>query len=237
MLKKSILFALLPLLFLEGAWVRLMIPRLKEPSGPKNGVAGEGRPLRILIAGDSSAAGVGVSNPELTLYGRLAKHLEDSFRMQWQVVARTGWTTGEVTHALGQLPAQKYDIVLTAAGINDLTGRTGVSEAFKLQCRMIEMIRKQFTPDLILISGLPPVHRFPSLPQPLRWVLGDRARQLDAAIGSWAAKQIGCEHIPLDFPIGEGTMASDGFHPGPVIYDMWAAAAAKMILALNVKLS
>jgi hypothetical protein len=49
-----------PLLLLQGRHVRRVTPRLAEAVGPRDGTAGNGPPLRLLIVGDSAAAGVGV---------------------------------------------------------------------------------------------------------------------------------------------------------------------------------
>jgi hypothetical protein len=54
--------ALAPVLLLQGLRVRLVTPRLPEPPGPRAGSAGQGPALRLLIAGDSAAAGVGVND-------------------------------------------------------------------------------------------------------------------------------------------------------------------------------
>ena len=48
-----------PLLVAQALLTRARLPRLPEPDGERHGVVGEGAPLRLLILGDSSAAGVG----------------------------------------------------------------------------------------------------------------------------------------------------------------------------------
>ena len=50
-----------PVLLAQGHYVRRVTPRLPEPEGLRQGVEGSGPPLRLLILGDSSAAGVGVA--------------------------------------------------------------------------------------------------------------------------------------------------------------------------------
>ncbi|EEX09439.1 hypothetical protein SL1157_1477 [Ruegeria lacuscaerulensis ITI-1157] len=50
---------LLPLLAAQALMVRQRALRLPEPSGPREGRQGRGPRLRLLIVGDSSAAGVG----------------------------------------------------------------------------------------------------------------------------------------------------------------------------------
>lgn len=230
-MKKLFFSFLMPVIMLQGLWVRKKIPRLQEPSGARTGSIGKGKPLRILIAGDSSAAGVGVSRQDLTLYGQLTNYLASKFTINWHVVAKTGWTTSELVKELNRIPANKYEVVLTATGVNDLTGKASVSYSFKNQVYLVETIRKRFSPDLILISGLPPIYKFPSLPEPLRWYVGNKAKQLDNSLQWWSEKQPDCEHISLDFPIDVENMAMDGFHPGPVIYKLWSDSAAEIILS------
>lgn len=77
---------------------------------------------------------------------------------------------------------------------------------------------------------MPPVHRFPALPQPLRWSLGRRTRALDEAIRAWAATAHGIEHVAIEYP-GDlaALMATDGFHPGPELQAMWAQEAAARV--------
>src|SRR5689334_20066239 len=67
--------ALVPLLALQGRRVRRVTPRLPEPPGPRAGLAGDGPPLRLLILGDSSAAGVGAPSQDEALSGRLVSEL------------------------------------------------------------------------------------------------------------------------------------------------------------------
>jgi hypothetical protein len=37
-----------------------------------------------------------------------------------------------------------------------------------------------------VLSGLPPMHRFPALPQPLRWYVGSRARDFNRVLAELA---------------------------------------------------
>ena len=49
-----------PLLICQGMYVRRVTPKLPEADGPRSGEAGSGALLRLLVLGDSAAAGVGV---------------------------------------------------------------------------------------------------------------------------------------------------------------------------------
>ena len=84
----------------------------------------------------------------------------------------------------------------------------------------------------ILLSGLPPMHRFPALPQPLRWYIGGRARDFDRVLSSLAGNHASAEFVKLGYAMMDPrAMAADGFHPGPAIYGLWAAEAVRRIVA------
>jgi lysophospholipase L1-like esterase len=222
---------LIPIILAQGIWVRQSVPKLCEANGPREGISGRGRPIRILIAGDSSAAGVGAPDQSQALAGCLVSQLEADFKVDWKLIANTGWSTPKLRGFLHTLPKTRYDIALTATGVNDITSHQSISACLLEQIKLVAQLREQISAQHILISGLPPVDRFPSLPEPLRASIGDRAKRLDRAIRSWSCEQPDCDHIQLDFPVGVENMAPDGFHPGPKIYAMWAAAAAVLIRA------
>ena len=74
-LKLSTLF-LLPVLFIQGHKVRKNTPRLAEAKGEREGRAGQGKSLSLLILGDSAAAGVGVENQKDALSGAIIQELQ-----------------------------------------------------------------------------------------------------------------------------------------------------------------
>ena len=82
-----------PLLLAQGRYTRAVTPRLPEPSGARSGQAGNGRGLRLLIAGDSAAAGVGIEHQQAALSGQLVAALTPHFDLCWQRIAQTGYTT------------------------------------------------------------------------------------------------------------------------------------------------
>jgi len=54
-----------PILWLQGRHVRRVTPHMPEPPGPRAGSVGLAPLIRILVAGDSAAAGVGASSRPL----------------------------------------------------------------------------------------------------------------------------------------------------------------------------
>jgi lysophospholipase L1-like esterase len=223
-------WALGPLLLLQGRRVRRSTPVFPEPPGAREGVAGEGPTLRVLVLGDSAGAGVGAASQDKALSGRIVAGLRDRFRVEWKVVARTGATTASTLRHLERAEAFATDAVVTSLGVNDVTGDVDVAKFLALQARLHELLRAKFGARFILASGLPPMHHFPALPQPLRWYLGARARELDRALAGALPDGHGTEHLPFQGDVDAAHMAADGFHPGPSVYDAWGQAAAARIL-------
>ena len=81
----------------------------------------------------------------------------------------------------------------------------------------------------VAFAPLPPVHRFPGLPQPLRWVAGTDARRHNRALERWARTRRDVSSVPMSMPLTPGAMAADGFHPGAPVYRYCAAAIAEHV--------
>jgi lysophospholipase L1-like esterase len=221
--------ALGPLMLCQGAYVRCVTPKLPEAEGLREGLAGEGNLLRLLVLGDSAAAGVGVSSQEDALAGHMAAALRGKFQVQWKLEARTGATTRSAVQRIREMPADKFDAVVVSLGVNDVTSGRRVSAWLAEINELAGLLRVKFGAAFILFSGLPPMHSFPALPQPLRWYLGARARMFDRGLRLWTLTQPNCEHMRPPGSSYAGMMAADGFHPGPAMYALWGAEAARRI--------
>lgn len=218
-----------PLLLLQGLHVRRVTPRLPEPPGPRSGLAGEGAPLRLLVVGDSAAAGVGAATQSEALTGRLVAELSARRALDWRLEARRGYTTADAHAHLAALPQERFDVVVLSLGVNDVTRGVGRTRWLARQAALAELLRARFAPRALLFTALPPMHLFPALPQPLRWYLGARARDFNAALAGWLPRQQGCHLVAPDFEPDPAHIASDGFHPGPTAYTAWAAQVARDI--------
>ncbi len=202
---------------------------LPEPAGDRVGSEGSGKLLRLLVTGDSAAAGVGARDQDEALLGQLRERLRPARELEWCLMAKTGATTLSTRRHLETVPASQFDVVVTSLGVNDLTRGMTIRSWLSGQAELRALLRSRFSVRLIVVSGLPPVHRFPALPQPLRWHLGRRARQMDRALSAEVAREADCLFVPLDMDGDKDMMASDGFHPGPPVYKLWAAQVADLI--------
>jgi len=218
-----------PVLIAQAVRVRRDVVRLDEPPGERSGCEGAGAPLRLLIAGDSAAAGVGARTQEEALSGQLVAQLRAGNRVHWKLVARTGYTVNDVIGQLRATSPERFDVAVVSIGVNDATGRTRSARWIERQATLIELLKANFGVAHILLSSLPPMHVFPALPQPLRWYLGMRAKQLNGMLRRIADADACCEFLEIDFPFEPGFMAADGFHPAAPAYSVWAATAARAV--------
>lgn len=221
------------LALLQGAWLYASRPRLQEPTGAREGSLGQGPDLRLLILGDSAAAGVGVATQDAALAGLLPRALAQHRTVHWRLAARCGATTRSTLKRLGGLPAETFDAVLIAVGIND--AKNGVSKATYLSNyrEIISTLRTRHAAGLILCTALPPVLKFPTVPEPLRSVMGNRAAEFDASLRDICA-EMGADYLPHDAPPDPTLLAADGLHPGAPYYKLWSdAAATHMMKALS----
>ena len=228
--------ALAPVLIGQGRYVRRVTPHLPEPEGERQGAVGEGPELRLLILGDSAAAGVGVSNQQDALAGQLVRELASDHRVIWSLLAETGRTAADVLEAISAAPDAHYDVVLVSVGVNDVTGRTSTQQWLSALNALSDRLINGMGATRILFTAIPPMHVFPALPQPLRWYLGMRARQLNELMEnvckSRASGDGHLEYLCVSFPLEPGFMAADGFHPGLDAYRLWAEYSASTIRRL-----
>lgn len=224
------MIALGPLLLAQGRYTRRVTPKLPEAQGERTGISGSGPELRLLILGDSAAAGVGVDTQAAALAGQVVGRLSASFQVHWKLLAQSGFDSRQIIALAGNMPQERFDAVLVSAGVNDVTGGISGRDWCAAQSRLIELLRQKFGARHIILSRIPRMQRFPALPQPLRWFLGHRAERFNRLLQSQIQRYPECSLLDLGDTPFEGMMAADGFHPGPSIYSLWADSAAALLL-------
>ena len=220
---------LAPILAAQAIGVRRRARFLPEPPGPRQGTAGDGPRLRLLMIGDSSAAGVGAATQETALAGRLVADLSRDHRVEWRLLATTGATTRDTLLRLSTTPLPQCDVVVSALGVNDTTRARSARRWRAEQAALFRHVSQTRGAGLMIASGLPPMGQYPMLPQPLRWIVGSHARRLDLALAGLAAQTPGLRHLPIDIPFEPRFMAEDGYHPSPEAHALWAGLIAKAI--------
>lgn len=233
--------ALAPLLVWQGRQVRRRALRLPEASGAREGVAGHGTGepgLRLLVVGDSSAAGVGVSNQHQALAEPLARALAKRLDapVAWQLIATTGHRAADAVASLRDASSiAPADVMLAVLGVNDAVAMSPAGPWLSALDALHACASERAGVRQSWHTALPPMGRFPLLPQPLRWVMGNEAERLDRALGCHLHGRVDRRLATLP-PTPAGTLppgwvAEDGFHPGPQGYRRWAEALADQMAA------
>jgi len=220
-----------PLLVAQALATRRRAPELPEAEGPRHGVVGEGETLRLLIVGDSSAAGVGVRTQDEALAGHLTRTLAAAAhrRVRWQLVARSGITTAQALELVQRERPRTADIGVAVLGVNDVVEQVPSHRTVVQRAALADWLLARTGVRHVVFAPLPPMHQFPLLPQPLRWIAGADARRHDDAMARWAATRGDVSHVPISLSLGAQNMAGDGFHPGEPVYRACGEALAHFI--------
>jgi len=220
---------LAPLLIPQGIYTRIVTPKLPEAEGAREGLSGVGKSLKLLILGDSAAAGVGVESQHQALSGQLATKLSSHCSLEWRLEAETGSKTADIIKRLEQLDEFKVDMVIISLGVNDVTSNVRLQKWLELQERLRSILVSKFDAKVILLSSIPPMERFPSLPQPLRWYLGRKSKAFNSGLMQQSRQFSDLKYMDINFPHEDGYIAEDGFHPSIRAYDLWSDLVVKEI--------
>ena len=212
--------ALSPLLVAQALRTRARLPRLPDPAGAHRGVVGSGLPLRVLLVGDSSAMGVGVAHQRDALAGQLMPRLAKACgtRVEWQLLARSGLTSAQTLALLRDAGPLRADLAVLATGVNDVVDQVPSHHAVAHRESLVNWLRNASGVQHVVVCPLPPIHQFPGLPQPLRWVAGSDALRHNRAVRRWCAQRSDVSFVDMHLPLAPGVMARDGFHPGEPVY-------------------
>ncbi|MEL6347472.1 MAG: SGNH/GDSL hydrolase family protein [Myxococcota bacterium] len=222
-----------PLWAIQGRWVRANTPLLPEAGGPRQGqlpFTAAGPAERILMVGESPAAGVGARHHRESLVGCFAARwgaLRER-TIDWQVVARNGMTAARTRRELlPDVPRRRTDVIVIVLGVNDTMRLTPVPIWRAQMTGLFDDLRERCGPAPIVVSAVPPMQRFPALPSPLREVLGLRARLLDQHLQEICTGGDNLVHIGgLIEGISDEMFCEDRFHPGPEGYEAWGGRLA-----------
>ncbi|MEP6876491.1 MAG: SGNH/GDSL hydrolase family protein [Burkholderiales bacterium] len=221
-----------PLLIAQAVGTRKRAPVLPEAAGPREGQIGTGPlALRLLITGDSSAAGVGVAHQDAAFAGHFLRALykRSGRPLRWRLRARSGLTTRQVHEMLRAEPPPAADVAIVLTGVNDVIDLIPPRRAIEHRAALADWLLADGRARHVVFAALPPINQFPLLPQPLRRVMGDDARRHNDAMARWAMKRSDVHHVPVALQLSPAAMASDGFHPGEPIYRACGEALARFI--------
>jgi len=236
--------AIAPLLVAEAAWARRNTPRLNVARPPDYGSSGDDRNtgadvVSIVLLGESTAAGVGAATHDRALAGWLARGLSEQLlrpirHRSLGLVGARAIDCLEQTLPFELLPLLKREpatVVVLMLGANDTTKLTPRKRWRAELHRLVDELRGG-TSGPIVLTGVPPMAHFTALPQPLRAVVGARARMLDDDIALVASERQQTYHHAPRVPMKREFLASDGFHPSERGYEVWAEQLTELIASV-----
>jgi lysophospholipase L1-like esterase len=211
------------------AYTRDYLPT--EPAMQLGGTFGssDGRPLRFVVLGDSTAAGLGAGSPEHAYATVLSERLaSDGYRVELLAYGISGARTRDVAEEQVEMAIDADpDLVFIGIGANDSTHLTSLSDVARHMDRALGDLER--TDATVVVAG-PPDMRAHAWLEPLRSIVGWRGRQVAARIEA-VAEAHGIATVPLAEQAGpyfaahpEDAYGADDFHPGPGGYRAWADA-------------
>lgn len=229
----ALTLALAPIALPQALWTRRTALRLPPAAGAQHGLAGAGQggaPLRLLLIGESTVAGVGAVTQEAALAGQLARALAARLGrpVAWRACGENGITADEACERLlPQALGEPADLVLLVFGVNDTTHLTSLS---RWEGALRRLCRTMSGPGVrVVCSGVPPIRHFSALPWLLRRLLGLRAALLDEILRRVSGQEQ-AQYACLQLNFAADYLARDGYHPSALGYRLWGDGLAEQIM-------
>ena len=234
----GLLLAVLTVLIGEVVWVvnRDYLPPESAPSVDTeisaSGSAAAPTPLRLVVVGDSTGAGVGASRTEFTVGARLAVAVASAVQraVSVQSVAVSGARAGDLGPQVDLALALAPDVVVVLVGANDVTHLTRRDSVGRDVGAAVRRLREAGA--RVVVGTCPDLGAAPAFPPPLRELAGWRGRAVGATEGR-AVRLAGGVAVDLAARTGPAFRAqpdlmhsTDRFHPSDAGYALWAQALA-----------
>lgn len=222
-------FLISPLLIAQGIYTKYKVPHLDSPIGNRYGFSGTGNRLRLLITGDSSAEGIGVSTQNEALLGQLITQLSHTYQCEYSLSAQSGFSTQSLLKSLKHKMTYPYDLIVVVIGVNDVT-KPLWSTTWKKQLQSLHhVLQNEYMAQHIIYTAIPPMQYFTALPQPLRYCLGKNALFFNQILKQHCDATSSLLFQPK-FELSKQYLAEDGFHPNAKAYSIWAKQLATFII-------
>jgi len=244
-MKAALFWVAFGFLLPQALWTRKTAPRFEDAKGERAGrfapasfsVESKIPPLQVVGLGDSIIAGVGVTNQTEALVAQVCCNLQLLLNrpIAWQAHGKTGAKAGSIAkRACGLNWPPSTDVVLISTGVNDLLALSSIAQWRSSIESLVSTVRSYAPTAWIVFAGLPPMQIFPTLPRPLRWVLGWRAAHFDEVLAQTIASMDRVTSARIGPTVGPELLSADGFHPGASGYSRFGQIIAED-LALKIK--
>lgn len=186
---------------------------------------------RILVLGDSTAVGTGVSDPRYSIAGRLGSAHPNARIENWAV---NGNKIEDVKRQIEDKDLEQYDLVLLQVGANDIIFHTPLRKAHSDAVEVLDLIQPHAEQIAWIVSGN--IGLAPFFPQPTGWYFEYRTKQFHAAFRKIARNK----HVSFielyenkeNDPFAKNPhtyYAADLLHLSDVGYEVWFAELANVV--------
>ena len=186
--------------------------------GPYGRKGKEGAPLRLVMLGDSSAAGLGClipgETPGALLAGGVARDLRRRVRLD--VVATVGARSADLDVQAALALSEPVDVAVVMVGANDVTHRVRPGDSARELGRAVRTLRA--TGAVVVVGTCPDLGTVQPLLQPLRSIARVWSRRLAAAQAVAVAENDGIavslgDLLGPEFAESPQLWSEDRFHP------------------------
>jgi len=201
------------------------------------GAGRPGKPLRVALLGDSSAAGYGVQRIEQTPGAHLASGLAEAAdrTVRLHSVAFVGAQTRDLAAQIDKVLDDEPHVAVILVGVNDITHSRRPSESVRLLTAAVRRLRRSGTE--VVVGTCPDLGTVEPIAFPLRQVARLWSRRL-AAAQTIATVEAGGRTVSLSDVLGQEFAATpsvffgpDGFHPSAAGYSSLASVLLPSVLA------
>lgn len=221
-MRNALFWVSLPFLLPQALTLRNRTPRFEGAAAPNFGSVGCGIENKLLVFGDSIAAGVGATNFEKALAGRTAASLAENaaVSVRWRSVGYIGANCGQLLQQLENVePENDVDYLVLSVGVNDVTSLTTIDTWQQNLSRLLRRLNSLYDRPTIVLCGLPPFGRFPALPRPLRDSMQMRAYTIDESSRKVIKNLRNVYFAAMEFEPTPKKFAADGYHPSEAGYE------------------
>ena len=220
-----LLAPILPFLYLQGQFTRWKVGKLPDAEGEITGeVVGNEEVINFLAIGESTIAGVGAKDHAEALTGQFAKYLSrvTGKSVSWHALGVSGITIERAINELvPKIPQVQMDVILVGLGGNDVFQLSTPKKFREDLSKLLKLLCDAHPNAKIYLANVPMVRDFIALPNPTRYVLSRVAK-----MHHFNAKDLISQQKDVFYYEPQSKFKaehfSDGIHPSPHGYDLWA---------------
>lgn len=178
---------------------------------------------KVLVIGDSTALGTGVTDPKHSIPGRLCSEFPNLFVENY---AKNGLRTFELLELMNTLPSNHYDIIMIHIGGMDVMQFKNIEKTGERLKKILIRAQEIASKGVILVS-IPNVTLAPMLWFPVSFLYEHRMKKARDIFKKIALEQrvsyVDLYHETSDPLIKEGVAhyAIDKIHPNNTGYGLW----------------